>query len=154
MVSEKVLATLDLDTNQAEQDIADLMNKADNFTRRWNTTFTQVTAQIQSATRMISSIAGVVSQVANVMGDTLDPAFQALIITVQSASAALSSIAAAYTATGVGTVLAATIAVAAFSLNLKTLTELMAGRDEVAGELQKMRGVADSLSTMINAMGG
>lgn len=152
MVSEKVIVTLGTDASQVDQKLGDLEAKADRFITEWNASFRLITSQIQSATRAISGVMGVVSALAGAMGNALDPAFQAMIITVQSATAALSAIAAAYSSAGVGTALAAIIGISIFTLNLQTTADLVAGREEVAGELQQMRSVADAVNILLSGL--
>ena len=126
------------DTTQAESMIGRLMGMLDAVAKRAHTVRQETIRGVREGFRMINSLMSSYREVMSIMGQNIDPFFDALLSVVAATVSLLLSVATGLLATGVGGAAAAVVAGIAIGLNIITTANLIRSKLEIMAALASL----------------
>lgn len=137
-MSDRLTGYIILDASESFSEIDKLMNMLDAAAKRAHTVRQEVIRGVREGFRMVNSLLSSYREAMSIMGQTIDPFFDALLSIVAATVSLLLSVATGLLATGVGGAAAAVVAGIAIGLNIITTANLIRSKIEIMARLAEL----------------
>ena len=145
-MSDDVIIRVRVDSNEVDASIEATKAKADEVVREWKANRQEIIRGVREAMGYVNSLISNYREAMSIMGQQIDPFFDALLGMVSATVSLLLSIATVFIATGVGSTFGAVIGALAVGLSVLSYAKLMTSKAEI------MAGLADLTAKI--SMGG